>query len=89
MYDSYTEEHKKACQLLTSRHEWGIVENLLREFLDSLKDLTTLDEKELGQDKNIVFLSRLKAHERLEAFLNAVNLLGKTNQKVDDKDFFE
>lgn len=70
-------EHKKACELLVSRREWASVEEILTAYLESLKDITTMDEEEKNMDKNVVFAARLKAYERLKGFLQTIGLLAQ------------
>jgi hypothetical protein len=79
-----TEEHKKACQLLRSRSEWGYVEEVLNLYLEGLKDMTTLDEEEKKIDKNIVFEGRIMAYKALKNFLNTIGLLGQENKNSED-----
>lgn len=79
-----TEEHKKACQLIKSRKEWEYIEEILKLYLEGLKDLTTLDEEEKKLDKNVVFEGRIMAYKALKNFLNTIGLLSQQTKVGDD-----
>jgi len=84
-----TEQHKQACRNLKSLKDWGIIEELLEAYLDSLKDITILNDQEKEEDKNIVVLARTKSYESLRNFLRLVGLLSGPTQKIEKEDIFE
>lgn len=83
-----TKEYKNACKMIKSRPEWKYIEEILITYLNKLKDLSTLDENEKKEDKNIVVAGRLKAYEYLNKFLYVVNLLSQESKKIDERDQF-
>lgn len=79
-----TEEHKKACEALVQQKNWEVVKEILLAYMGGLKDITTLTEDEKKEDKNMVFLARLRAYQVLERFLETIGLLGQKQKRSED-----
>ncbi len=82
-----TDFEKQAIKNVTTTKHWKIVEDVLKKYLENIKNITQLNDFEKEADKNVVFLARIKAYQTLLDFLSTIGIISQPIN--NDKDNFE
>lgn len=61
--------------------EWYLVEQLIREYIDPLLDMSTVDTKQPAENVKAEIIGRTLAYERLNEFLEQSKILGHSKPK--------
>ncbi len=67
--------------------EWFRVEELIKEYIDPLLDMSTIDITQPAEAVKAELVGRLLAHKSLSDFIEQSKLVGHARPKVEDSPF--
>lgn len=67
--------------------EWYQVEDIIKEFIAPLIDMSTIDTSQPSENVKAEIIGRKLAYDKLSAFLNQAKIIGHSKPKVENSPF--